>query len=315
MDATAERSDMLHREGECMKRCAGMVTFNPDMARLQANLDAITPQVEEVFVFDNGSGNAQAVRELSKRYDGAVHVQGAGRNLGIAAGLNAVLQWAAARQYDAALLLDQDSVATSGMVDALAQLLTDDVELVCPFILDRNRMTEEEYRSQHLPAVEHLTRGASHSAITSGSLVSVPAALAVGGFDDALFIDYVDFDFNERLLLNGYRIVKDNAVYLLHEKGKSGHTGLKVPRRRSDGTVVWAPLFTLGYNPMRCYYQARNRVIYWKKYHKWTKLEGLVEIPPLMVLSLLEPRRFAKLRAYCKGIVDGMRMPVKEYRP
>ena len=64
---------------------------------------------------------------------------------------------------------------------------------------------EEEYRSQHLPAVEQLTRGASHGAITSGSLVSVPAALAAGGFDDALFIDYVDFDFNERLLLNGYR--------------------------------------------------------------------------------------------------------------
>lgn len=315
MDATAERSGMLHREGKHMKRCAGIVTYNPDMARLQANLDAIIPQVEAVFVFDNGSGNAQAVRELSKRYDGAVHVQGAGRNLGIAAGLNAVLQWAAARQYDAALLLDQDSVATSGMVDALAQLLTDDVGLVCPFILDRNRMTEEEYRSQHLPAVEHLTRGASHGAITSGSLISVPAALAAGAFDDALFIDYVDFDFDERLLLNGYRIVKDNAVYLLHEKGKSGQTGLKVPRRRSDGTVVWAPLFTLGYNPMRCYYQARNRVIYWKKYHKWTKFEGLVEIPPLMVLSLLEPHRFAKLRAYCKGIADGMRMPVKEYRP
>ncbi len=73
-------------------------------------------------------------------------------------------------------------------------------------------------------------------------------------------------------------------------------------------------LFTLGYNPMRCYYQARNRVIYWKKYHKWTKLEGLVEIPPLMALSLLEPHRFAKLKAYCKGIADGMRMPVKEYR-
>ncbi|MEF2737293.1 MAG: glycosyltransferase, partial [Bifidobacterium choerinum] len=143
MDATAERSGMLHREGEHMKRCAGMVTFNPDMARLQANLDAIVPQVEAVFVFDNGSGNVQAVRELAKRYRGAVHVQGAGRNLGIAAGLNAVLQWAAARQYDAALLLDQDSVTTAGMVDALAQLLTDDVGLVCPFILDRNRMTEE----------------------------------------------------------------------------------------------------------------------------------------------------------------------------
>ena len=35
----------------------------------------------------------------------------------------------------------------------------------------------------------------------------------------------------------------------------------------------------------------------------------------LMALSLLEPHRFAKIRAYCKGIADGVRMPVKEYRP
>ena len=294
--------------------CAGVVTFNPQLERLRDNLDAIAPQVDAVVVFDNGSTNIDAVRALAAGYDGAVHVQAADRNLGIATGLNAVLHWAADRSYDAVLLLDQDSVPTPGMADALVQLLTGGVALVCPFILDRNRMSEEEYRSQRLQPVERLTSGASHGAITSGSLVDVRAALAVGGFDDTLFIDYVDFDFNERLLLNGYVILKDNDVYLIHEKGKSGRTPFKVPRRRSDGKIVWTPLFTLGYGPMRCYYQARNRVVYWRKYRRWTKLEGLVELPPLIVLSMFEPRRIAKLKAYWRGIRDGMRMPVKEYR-
>lgn len=294
--------------------CAGVVTFNPQIERLRDNLDAITPQVDAVFIFDNGSANVADVRTLAAAYDGAVHVQGADANLGIAAGLNAVLHWATDRSYDAVLLLDQDSVSTPGMVDALGRLLTGDVALVCPFILDRNRMSEEEYRSQRLQSVERLASGASHGAITSGSLVDVRAALSVGGFDDALFIDYVDFDFNERLLLNGYVILKDNDVYLIHEKGKSGRTPFKVPRRRSDGKIVWTPLFTLGYGPMRCYYQARNRVVYWRKYHRWTKLEGLVELPPLIVLSMFEPHRLAKLKAYCRGIRDGVRMPVKEYR-
>lgn len=211
-------------------------------------------------------------------------------------------------------MLDQDSVPTEGMCDELERHLSGNVAMVSPFILDRNRMTMAQYREMHLPAIERLTHAAKSGAITSGTLNNVSAALAVGGFDDELFIDYVDFDFNERLLLNGYGIVKDNRTCLIHEKGKSKHTAFKVPRRRSDGKIVWTPLFTLGYGPMRCYYQARNRVVYWRKYHRWTKLEGLVELPPLIVLSMFEPHRLAKLKAYCRGIRDGVRMPVKEYR-
>lgn len=296
-------------------RCAGIVAFNPEIERLRANLRATAPQVRQVFVYDNGSANAQDVRALCEGEFDNVHVIADTENRGIAFALNQLLAAAHDGGYAHILMLDQDSVPTEGMCDELERHLSGDVAMVSPFILDRNRMTMEEYRAMTMPPLERLTHAAKHGAITSGTLNDVEAALAVGGFDDALFIDYVDFDFNERLLLNGYTIVKDNRACLIHEKGKSEKTFVRVPRRGPCDKIVWQPLYKLGYGPIRCYYQARNRVIFWKKYHRWTGLEGLTEIPMLMVLSLVfEGHRVAKLSAYCRGIRDGVRMHIEEYR-
>ena len=263
-------------------RCAGIVTYNPDLERLRANLNNTASQVDAVFVFDNGSENVADIRSLADSEYTTLRVEADPNNRGIAFALNRLLDAAKEHGFKHMLLLDQDSVPTEGMCDELERHLTGSV--------------------------------AKHGAITSGSLVDVAAALEVGGFDDNLFIDYVDFDFNERLILNGYEIVKDNTVYLLHEKGKSERTWLKVPRNTSAG-VQWQPLYKLGYSPMRCYYQSRNRIVYWKKYHRHTGGEGLTEIPLLMALSLLfENHRIAKLRAYSRGIHDGMKMKIVEYR-
>ncbi|KFI57310.1 glycosyltransferase [Bifidobacterium cuniculi] len=291
-------------------RCAGIVTYNPDLKRLRANLEAIVPQVDRVFVCDNGSDNVQDIETLAAAFP-AVQLERLGENLGIAAALNCLLQAAERGTFDWIVLLDQDSVASDGMVDALAAHADETTGLVCPFILDRNRMSVEEYRAMDMPATQRLEHAAKGGAITSGSLVQVKAALAVGGFDERFFIDYVDFDFNERLLLAGYEILRVNTTYLLHEKGKSEATWLRVPRSTPAGRQ-WQPLYKLGYSPIRCYYQARNRIIYWKKYHRHTGSEGLTEIPLLMALSLLvEDRKAAKLGAYLRGIRAGVRAKVQ----
>ena len=291
-------------------RCAGIVTYNPQIERLRSNLRNTVAQVDEVFIFDNGSNNLADIRDLVEGEFKTVGIEADANNRGIAYALNRLLRAAGNADYPHMLLLDQDSVPSEGMCDELERHLHGNVALVCPFILDRNRMSVDEWRGMELPATERLRHAARRGAITSGSLIDVAAALAVGGFDENLFIDYVDFDFNERMLLNDYAIIRDNTTYLLHEKGKSERTWLKVPRRTSAG-VQWQPLYKLGYSPMRCYYQTRNRIIYWKKYHVHTGNEGLTEIPMLMALSLLfENKRVAKLRAYARGIRDGVRTRV-----
>ncbi|MEE1296279.1 MAG: glycosyltransferase [Bifidobacterium sp.] len=300
----------MTQAAEMPERCAGIVTYNPDMERLLANLQAIVPQVDYVYLCDNGSTNVTQIEELTTDF-GTVSLEKLGANKGIATALNHLLNSAHGAGYAWIITLDQDSVASAGMVDALATYAGERIGLVCPFILDRNRMTLEEYHAKRLPETEQVTKGAKRGAITSGALTQVKAALQVGGFDDRMFIDYVDFDFNERLLLAGYEIVRVNTTYLLHEKGKSERTWLRVPRSTSSGRE-WQPLYKLGYSPNRCYYQARNRIVYWKKYRHHTGTEGITELPLLMGLSLLtEDHKMAKLGAYMRGIHDGLHTKVR----
>lgn len=295
-------------------RCAGIVTYNPDLERLRANLNNTVSQVDAVFIFDNGSNNVDTMIQMAASEFTHVYVQKESSNRGIAYGLNRLLMIAKQHSYNHMLLLDQDSVPSIGMCDELERHLQGKVALACPFILDRNRMTIEEWESLSFPPLEQLTHAAKYGAITSGSMVDISAALTVGGFDNDLFIDFVDFDFNERLLLNGYSIIRDNTVFLLHEKGKSEKTFVRIPRRIASGTIQWQPIFKLGYSPERCYYQARNRIIFWKKYHRYTNIEGVAQIPSLIALSFLfESDRMKKIQAYIRGIKDGLRMEIAEY--
>ena len=45
------------------KYLAGIVTFNPDIERLNENISAIINQVDKVVVVDNGSENADDIKK------------------------------------------------------------------------------------------------------------------------------------------------------------------------------------------------------------------------------------------------------------
>lgn len=305
----------MHKE-TAHNRCAGIVTFNPDISRLEQNISTILPQVTRLFIVDNGSKNIAEIRELIDRLP--ISLQRNNTNCGIARGLNQLLQMAYDDGYTHILFLDQDSVACPKLYDALEEQMTHRTALATPYIVDRHRMSLETYRSLNLPEKEYYRYGAKHGAITSGALTDVSIALSLGGFDDELFIDYVDFDFNEKALINGFELIKVNTVYILHEKGQSRPTPIVLPRRSQTGHWRWERVYRLGYSPFRCFYQARNRIIYTRRYSRWVKFrfEGIYEVPMLMLLSLLfDPGRLKKLLGYCKGIHAGFSVDVPSYQP
>jgi rhamnosyltransferase len=57
--------------------------------------------------------------------------------------------------------------------------------------------------------------------ITSGNLVELSAVLAVGGYDNTLFIDSVDMDFCLRLKKNGYRYAMARDIHMEHNLGET----------------------------------------------------------------------------------------------
>lgn len=304
----------LGYEGSHVRLCAGIVSYNPDIQRLRQNLEAICSQIDKIFVIDNGSLNVDAIQALIRGYTN-VEFSCLHKNFGIAFALNRLMEAAQKNSIQYMLLLDQDSVAGEDMVMKLAQYCSPSVGIVSPVILDRNKNFATKDTS--INSVVEVSAAARKGVITSGALTSVDAWRLVGGFDETLFIDYVDYDFNERLLLNRFKILKITDAVLIHEVGHATTTWLWTPRRESDGKWRIERFYSFGHSPMRCYFKARNRIIYTKKYARfvWNRFEGIYQIPVQIILVVLfEHQRKEKISMFIHGIIDGCHTKVKKYK-
>ena len=293
---------------------AGIVTFEPDLERLRENLEAISSQVPQILIFDNGSTNSEAISDLAKEFKSVLVIHNE-TNDGIAAALNRLAEAALDRGATRILTLDQDSVCFPEMVSKLAVELAVGIGMVTPYIVDRNKLTVEDYERLVLPPVERYRQPARRGAITSGALVDLAAWSQVGGFDELFFIDYVDYDFNQRLMDAGYLILRVNNAPLLHEVGHATLTWLRVPRKDLSGRWRIERFFAFGHSPSRCYYKARNRVLFTRKHGRKLGLthEGIWQIPQQVALTLVfERQRAAKLKGFIRGVRDGIRVPLTQ---
>lgn len=299
-----------------MRSCAGIVTYNPEIIRLKENISSIVHQLEFVYIVDNGSNNIDEIEQLCNQYE-SIQLFSNGGNRGIATALNQIFQIAVKDGFTHVLTLDQDSVSTYGMVDALEKLVAGNVGIVSPQIIDRNREGVGDVESQKDRKIYTVKQAARKGILTSGSLTSIEAWKKVGGFDESLFIDYVDYDFNKRLLLEGYTLFRTGEAALIHECGNLQPTWLYVPRKEQDGTWRFERFYSFGHSAFRCYYKARNRIIYTKKYigsPGFFQFEGAIQIIPQIVLTLLfEHEKKQKLSAFFRGIKDGVHTKVERY--
>ena len=261
--------------------CAGIVTYNPDPARLKENYDQIKKQVECVVFCDNGSENTGEIISLAAKDDVFIPLK---ENKGIAAALNQLCSYAYEKGYDWILTLDQDSVCPDLLVERLCMHCGDDVAVVGPRIIYKGN---EQYSAQYVKDFEDVDW-----VITSGSLTSTKAWKAIGGFDEELFIDKVDTDYGFRANAEGYKIRRDNTVLLNHELGRM-HCVLLFGRT----------IYVTHHNPMRIYYQCRNTVYLGTKLG--LKHAGMETGKIIAKILLFENQKIRKLKSAAKGIHDG----------
>lgn len=235
-----------------MKIVAGVVLFNPDVDRLIENLCAIGSQVDCILLINNGSPDI--IPMLKKRignYCADLHIVNNKSNLGMAVALNQILEYARDNGLDWFISLDQDSIAPPNMVrDYKVIMKRTGVGIICPQVCDINNQTSE-HLNENIESIYN-----EEDVITSGSCINVRAALNIGGFDERLFIDFVDTDFQKRILLAGYQIIRNNDVILTHEVGK-----IKVI------DFLGHRIICTNHNAVRRYYQVRNRLYFKKKYY------------------------------------------------
>ncbi len=277
---------------------ASIVLYFPKQ-EVFSNIWAAAIQVDHLLIINNTPGTSieNAMKELPPN---ATIIQ-LNKNIGIGAALNLALGYADLNDFQWLLTLDQDSHVRYNHVNKMMSV-------------DSNK--ENTLSIAQLTPLHKLNDGSiiSHASnkrsnkvfcivkesMTSGSLVNVGIALSVGGFDEALFIDYVDIDFCFRLRKFGYVSVEVDGVVMDHELGNPG------PRRR----FLWKKnVYIANYPASRVFYQTRNRIIVIKRYflsEPTYLIQNIVKLPlvPIKIL-LFETDRLLKLRAFLVGLFYG----------
>jgi rhamnosyltransferase len=280
--------------------CGLVVSYFPKPGFAE-NLAALAPQVGAVLIVDNGtSGQSSDLLDRAAEMVGA-RIMRLGKNLGIAAALNAGIEVARDNGYVWLATFDQDSQATPHMIQQMLDVLqsyrySDRVAIVSPcHIDDRLGFRVRERRQEAAAAGWRIV----YVAMTSGNLLRLDAAAAVGGFDDSLFIDYVDIEFCLRLRNHGYQVLEATRAELRHSLG------------RLERRVFLCKYVTITNHPAeRRYYMTRNRLLIWRQYYRrqpvWMILDIRRFLFETVYVMIYEKQVGVKLRMILRGVWHGL---------
>lgn len=277
-----------------------IVTYNPG-PDLRATVAALAGEARVVVVDNHSAPGREVLGGLTGEHLERVDLN---ENFGIAAALNVGLLRLLAAGCEWAVTLDQDSRLDPSYLSLAAALVAEagpDVSLLAPRIVEQDG--DQVYQGCPQPGAGSCE---VDFAITSGSVLRIRDALRVGGFDDALFIDYVDFDLCLRLRAAGRRIVLHERLLLSHKIGSP-------LRRRLLGREV----VSLNHSPIRRYYKHRNLPqllrehrnipVRWAARKVWSHL-----IEPAKIV-MVERQRTEKISALVLGALDGIRGKMDRY--
>ena len=268
---------------------AGIVLFNPDINRLKENISVVIVQCAHIYLVDNGSNNIDEVKGLLNQYNQSkISILCNLENQGIAKALNQLTTAAQKEGFDWILTLDQDSVAPSNIVEEFEKYTNNlNTGMLCPVICDRNKGVVIEAKDGYKEIDE---------CITSGSLLNITAWREIGGFDESMFIDGVDFDICYRLRKNGYKILCIQSVVLLHELGRIEYHRF----------LFWKVLVK-NHSAFRKFYIARNTVYLARKEHTNIIKAILQNVKLFLIAVCYEDDKWKKSKKILQGTIDGFR--------
>jgi rhamnosyltransferase len=282
-----------------VKVAAVVITYQPDLQRLRRLCNALSMQVAELYLVDNGS------REVIEGVGhGAAIVIRLGENTGIAHAQNVGIRAALAGGAEVVVLFDQDSEPGAGYVSSLLQgRLAADPWVAAPVCIDR--WTRQELPSYRVGWWGWLRRKVYSTAaqgpvsvdlvIASGCAASAQAFAGAGLMDEEFFIDFVDFEWCLRCRLRQIPITVVPGAVMEHSIGERTDE-----RRWYRGSV---------HDPARTYYKIRNCFLLFRKPAVPTlfAISSTVQAFAHGALSLLYVRRKASYaRMMCLGAWHGL---------
>lgn len=243
---------------------AGMVVYHPDRDRLAECLEHVLRQFRRIVVFDNGGTCGDLFAG-----DGRFVYLTENRNKGLAYALNRVMEKAAQLGYDWLVTLDQDTLLPDNLSEAFQRHARGkDVAILAPQVIDeRRKYLKVEGAGEDSSEVDFC--------ITSASCTNLEAWKRLGGFDEWLFIDFIDNDYCKRARLEGYRIVRLNKVVVSQQFGdiepkspRSVRFYLTLSELLRNKNVAKLS-YRKRVNPERVYYVHRNLLYLNKKFSEY----------------------------------------------
>lgn len=272
---------------------AGIVLYNPELENLRKNINAIKSQVDFIVLIDNNSTNIEEIEE-EFLLENNIYLVKNKENFGIAKALNQIIDFCFERKSKWALTLDQDSECPVNLIKEYKKIIRKkNVGIICPKFIDKNN-DNYDYIKEDLVSFQE-----TDLCITSGSLTNIEICKKVGGFDEIMFIDIVDWEFCYRLRKKGYKIIQVNTVILIHELGN-----LQIHK-------LFGRKFHVGnHSPIRKYFFFRNCIYFYKKSHDKEVLKYTLYnmAKNFILICLFEKQKKDKIKAIFKGIIDGNKM-------
>ncbi len=279
---------------------ACMVTYEPEMPLLKGALSALCAQAEHVVLYDNGSRNAGEIRQLCGEFP-AVRLFENRENLGLPVNYNRAAALAREEGIPWLLLMDQDTLIPDGMLDAFRQYTgMENTAVISPVIWDIN----SEEREEVLRSVPDEPFSYVRKCLSSASLYHVETLLSLGGFDERLFIDWIDLDYSRNVSLRGLKMIRVNSVLVRHRIGD---------RHVVTAHFLWKKHIVGFHSPFRTYYFYRNALYFFRKYRGCPEDEPGVflrkrDLCKSLFWLLYEDRPLRKEAAALRGILAGLIM-------
>lgn len=292
---------------------AVIVTYFPDSSLLLSNLKALRNQVSAVVIVDNTPDlidlsfcNAFAV-VLTMR-----------KNIGIAAAQNMGIRWAQQHGLDAVLLLDQDSCPSPTLVKELRNALFKleasggrPIGVVGSVFINKENDTASYFKQisgigiKRAYCSDGTTIISTDYLIASGSYYRLRTLEVIGGFDETLFIDYVDTEWCFRAAALGFGIYGACTARLQHRLGNKTISFWM-------GRTFQVPV----HSPIRYYYMTRNLIQLTRKNYV-PNLWKFLEITRLLgVITFVLLGSSLRRKIFCmafKGCWDGFQGREGEY--
>ena len=269
---------------------AVLVSYYPDH-RLREHIEAALSHVGSLLVVDNTPGEPTGPVQDVEGVPG-VDVHRFGSNRGVGAALNAGLEHARRQGHEWLLTLDQDTLLSSEWPLAVDEGYRAGGEGTAVVGVGFHNPLRTD-----TPTTSGLGADEVDRVITSGSLWSISALDAVGGFREDFFVDAIDHEACFRLRARGYLVMRSRRAVMDHEMGPL------------QPVAVFGKTYgSSGYSALRYYYIFRNFVetarIHGRNEPAW--LHEDAQWLWWMVKSAVANRSLKKLGAIARGTADGL---------